>query len=168
MRTRSVAALGLAAVFAIGCSDGLTTEPVETDVANVSSVALSSHANNGAVRWIPDEECGVFDGLGNVVFPLNCRNAIGTPSQNGNAMVLVRASGVYNPTGKTVRWDAYNPPAGLWQFYPDISAPPLPCGMFNVEGDLVFTVNWSASITPSGEAKFICHYKEEWEFTFPD
>jgi len=168
MSTRSLAALGLAAVFAIGCSDGLTTEPSATDGSHPGSVvALSSHGNNGAVRWIPDEECGVFDGLGELVFPMNCRNAIATPSKNGNAMITVKATGVYNPTGKVVKWDAWNPPPGLAQFYPGFE-PPLPCGMFNVDGDLVFTTKWSGSVTPSGQAQFICHYAKKWEYTFPE
>lgn len=168
MRTRSLAALGLAVVFAIGCSDGLTTEPVDADVATVGGVALSSHGNNGAIRWIPDDECGVFDADGHIIFPVDCRNEISTFSENGNAMVLVRASGVTNNTGKAVRFDAYNPPQDLFLFFPDLTEPPLPCLVFDTNGDFVATLHWSSTISASGEAKFVCQYSKKWEFQFPD
>jgi len=168
MRTRSIAALGLAAVFAIGCSDGLTTEPVETDVASVGGIALSSHGNNGAIRWIPDSECGVFDGNGDLIFPVDCVNQISTFSRNGNALVVVHASGVANPTGKTVHWDAWNPPQQLLDLF-GLEEPPAPCVLFNTDMELaLYTLHWKGTVTPSGEAHFVCQYQKKWEFTFPD
>lgn len=166
MRIRSVAALGLAAVFAIGCSDGLTTEPVETDVANVGNVALSSHGNNGAVRWIPDPFCAVFDGNGDPVF-VDCRNQIATFSKNGNAIVVVQKTGVYNPTGEVVKWDAWNPPQILLDFY-ELEEPPAPCFVLGTDGGALFTIKWTAKVTPGGVATFMCHYAKKWEYTFPE
>jgi len=158
-------ALVLAAFVAVSCSDAPTA--TEDSVAEAPEILLDSHSN-GAIRWIPDDFCGVYDGVGDLVFPVDCRNQIATFSRNGNAMTVVQASGVYNPTGKTVRWDAYNPPPVALALF-ELERPPVPCVLLDTEGGLtLFTVKWSGIVTRSGQATFTCHYAKQWEWEPPD
>ncbi len=157
----------------VGCTDGptasLSNENDHDVLVGTSSRIVFPSAEEGfakgAVRYIPDENCGVLDGEGHFVWPIDCRNQISTYSQNGNAHVVVKASGVFNPTGEVVRWDAYNPGPDMLAYY---GAPPAPCWLLGPEGEDLFTLNWSAQVTPSGEATFMCHYKKQWEYQFPD
>ncbi|MHC4094411.1 MAG: hypothetical protein ACYSVY_29775 [Planctomycetota bacterium] len=103
--------------------------------------------NNGAVLFRGDFGCAVIDGEGNW-FPENyleppdfpalfCGTEVATFSKNGNASLTVRASGVPNPTGKTVHWGPYNPGQDWADSYlPDITEPPYPCFVLGPDRDL--------------------------------
>ena len=131
--------------------------------------------SNGASVHKDEIGCRVIDGEGNW-FPdtgwdLPCTREVATNSKNMNAMIVVMASGVPNPTGKTVHWGPYNPGAAWAAEYPDLEGPPYPCFLLGTDYDLdnpLFTINWSASVTPSGEGKLVCHYQKRWEFQWPD
>jgi len=127
---------------------------------------MAADGNNGAVRWIPDPECGVIDGDGEF-FIVDCRNQIATYSRNGNAIVVVQASGVPNSTGEMLKWDAYNPPQVMLGWF-GLEEPPAPCYVLGPDGGGLFTLNWRATLTPSGQATLICHYSEKWEYQWPD
>ncbi len=126
--------------------------------------------DNGASIWLPDGSlpCAVVDGTG-VLVPVPCTMQVATPSSNSNAKVVVRASGIFNPTGKTVHWGPDNPGwqwAGLFYVVFGVTAPPYPCGVKVGPGstyfvDIVFTVDWHAIVTPSGEATVTCQYSNE-------
>ena len=130
--------------------------------------------NNGAAVHHDEIGCQLIDGEG-YYFPgdwsLPCNIEVATNSKNLNAMIVVHASGVPNPTGKMVVWGPYNPGSDWAASYPDLSGPPYPCFLLGADYDLdnpLFTVKWSASVTPSGEAKLTCHYQKKWEFQWPE
>jgi len=63
MRWRIPLVVVLALFVAVSC-DQQPVEPQVNEVAEVPSILTSADGNNGAVRWIPDPECGVIDGDG--------------------------------------------------------------------------------------------------------
>lgn len=132
--------------------------------SDAPSIAASADGNNGAVRWIPDPECAVIDGDGEFFF-VDCRNQIATYSKNGNAIVVAQASGVPNATGEMLQWDAYNPPPAFVAYF---GGPPTPCFVLGPEGEALFTLNWRARLTPSGQGSLVCHYAKQWEYQWPD
>ncbi len=147
--------------------------PTATDDAAAGAVMLGRYNDNGASLWLPDGSlpCAVVDGTGAFV-PVPCTMQVATPASHSNAMVVVRASGVPNPTGKTVHWGPENPGymwAGLFAATFGLTAPPYPCGVKVGPGstyfvDILFTLDWHATVTPSGEATVTCHYstKSAW------
>ena len=158
----------LAAFVAVSCDQ---TVPTATDdsidsMSDAATALMKSDGNNGAVRWIPDPECAVFDGDGNPVF-LDCRNQIATYSKNGNAVAVIQATGVPNSTGQVVQWDAWNPPQVMLDWY-EFAEPPVPCYVIGPDGGALFTLKWKAMVTPGGHASLICHYSHKWEFQWPD
>jgi hypothetical protein len=144
--------------------------PTATDDVNEGAVMLGRSNDNGASIWLPDGSlpCAVVDGTGAFV-PVPCTMQVATPGSNGDAMVLVRASGILNPTGKTVHWGPDNPGyqwAGLFYVTFGLAAPPYPCGVKVGPGstyfvDILFTLDWHATVTPSGEATVTCHYRDK-------
>ena len=132
-------------------------------VLGASSLAKS---DKGAIRYIPDPNCGVIDGTG-ALFYVDCLNQIATYSSNGNASIVVQASGVPNPTGKFIRWGPQNPG---WEFeavfdaYFGITEPPYPCAVLDHDSNLAFTLKWSGTVTPSGQATLSCHYQDKWAY----
>jgi hypothetical protein len=154
----------------VAACDQAPTAVDADDAPDAAGIVMEADGNNGAVRWIPDPECGVFDGDGEF-FIVDCRNQIATYSANGNALVVVQASGVPNPTGKTLHWDAYNPPQIMLDWF-GLTEPPAPCFLYGpgglAEEDFLFTVNWKATLTPSGQGSFICHYAKKWEYQWPN
>ena len=157
-------ALALAAFVATSCDQAPTaTEDSDMDVAGI---VMKSDGNNGAVRWIPDPACAVFDSYGDFVI-VDCRNQIATYSSNGNASVVVKASGIPNHTGRVITWDAWNPPPVMLEWFA-LDAPPAPCFVLGPAGEALFTMKWEGRLTPSGEATFKCHYASQWEFQWPD
>ncbi|NNE48043.1 MAG: hypothetical protein HKN37_15435 [Rhodothermales bacterium] len=136
--------------------------PTPDNVAHFAALAKDGD-NNGATRWIPDEFCSVFDWQGDF-YIVDCVNQIATRSSNGNALVVTSASGIPNPTGKVVRWDYHNPPQPLIDYF---GGPPSPCFLLDPDGGMLFTSNWSASVTPAGQAKFMCHYSDKWAVPNP-
>ena len=158
----------LAAFVAVSCDQ---TVPTATDdsidsMSDAATALMKSDGNNGAVRWIPDPECAVFDGDGNPVF-VDCRNQIATYSKNGNAVAVIQATGVPNSTGQVVQWDAWNPPQVMLDWY-EFAEPPVPCYVIGPDGGALFTLKWKAMVTPGGHASLICHYSHTWEFQWPD
>ena len=137
---------------------------------------MSAPPSKGATVNKNEIGCMVVDGLGNwfpasADYSLPCNHEVATNSKNGNAMIVVRASGVPNPTGKTVQWGPYNPGQAWAAGYPSLHPGPYPCFLLGPDYDLdnpLYTINWSASVTPSGEAKLVCHYQKKWEFQWPD
>jgi hypothetical protein len=137
----------------------------------------SMDSNKGAVIHKGEIGCGVVDGEGHWfppepdLYTLPCNIEVATNSKNLNAVIVVKASGVPNPTGETVHWGPYNPGTDWEASYPDLIGPPYPCFLLGTDYDLnnpLFTVNWKAWVTPSGEAKLVCHYQKKWEFQWPD
>lgn len=184
MRT---AQMFLALVFlglGMGCEPGpadVETDAVEAAApftpAVMANMAPKTGASpsKGAVVNKDVIGCRVVDGEGNWFpesgYDLPCNHEVATNSKNLNAMIVVRASGVPNPTGKMVRWGPYNPGHDWAAGYPGLHPGPYPCFLLGTDYDLdnpLFTINWSATVTPSGEAKLICHYQKKWEFQWPD
>lgn len=164
MRWRIPVALALAAFVALSCQEAPTA--VEDSASEVPGILAKSDDNNGAVRWIPDPECSVFDSYGDFVI-VDCRNQIATYSSNGNANIVVKASGIENHTGRVITWDAYNPPQIMLDWF-GLDEPPAPCFVYGPNQEALFTINWEGKLTPSGEATLKCHYAEKWEFQWPD
>jgi hypothetical protein len=137
------------------------------DAAESSDVTLAKKDDNhGAVRWIPDPFCGVLDSDGNSII-VDCRNQISTYSKNGNALVVAHGWAP-NHTGTPVRWDAYNPPQVMLDWF-GLEAPPAPCGLLDTEGNFeLFTLNWWIHLSASGQATIQCHYAKKWEFQWPE
>ncbi len=137
--------------------------PTATDDAAASTVAFGRGNDNGARIWLPDQECGVIDGTGALVYGVDCRMQVTNPSTHGNSNLIAQAKGVPNPTGRVVHWGPDNPgwewKAVFAEFF-GITEPPYPCAVFNNDGDFVFTLNWHATVTPSGNASFACHYSQ--------
>jgi hypothetical protein len=171
--------LGLALVgLALACEP----DPADLAIGTVEP-ALSLHAstmgymglNMGATVNRNEIGCRIPDGVGEW-FPddgwtLPCTMEIATNSKNMNAMIIVKASGVPNPTGRTVRWGPFNTPQ-VWAdgYAPDVTEPPYPCFLLGPDYDLanpLYTINWWSYVTPSGEAKLVCHYQKKWEFQWP-
>ena len=164
------AIIGVLALFvAVSCNQ----QPVEPQ----QEVGTTLMNNKGAVVVRGDIGCSVVDGNGNwypPTFPVSdlpCGTEVATFSKNGNAKVTVRASGVPNPTGRTVHWNPYNPGQDWVASYPELDGPPWPCFLLGPERDFdnpLFTVNWHAIVTPSGQATLTCIYQEKWEFRCED
>ena len=175
--TRVVIALALLGL-AVGCEPdpaSLDLDTVEPAPALFAPMTANMGSDMGAVIHKGDIGCRVVDGAGNW-FPedgwtLPCTIELATNSKNLNAMIIVNASGVPNPTGKMVRWGPDNP-GQVWadSYLPDLTEPPYPCYLLGTDYDLdnpLFTINWWAYVTPSGEGKLVCHYQKKWEFQWP-
>lgn len=149
-------------VVAAGVLFACSRSPTAVNDPAVPDAPLLS---NGA--WVlQGGECAVIDGTG-AFFLAPCTNEVATYSPNGEASAVTHASGVPNPTGDVVRWGPDNPGwelAETWEMYFGITAPPYPCYVLGPEGEALFTVNWSAKVTPSGEATMSCHYSTKWEY----
>ncbi|UCF21354.1 MAG: hypothetical protein JSU87_08230 [Gemmatimonadota bacterium] len=166
MRSQIPITLVLAVFVTAGCDQRVPTD-VEDSTYNIVPLLANDGTNNGAARWIPDPNCGVLDGDGNIVWT-DCRNQIATYSGNDNALTTVKESNIPNSTGTVVRWDAYNPPPGLAEMW-GLEGPPVPCGLVDTNYEFtLFTTKWSATISPSGEAKLICHYTTKWKWEPPE
>ena len=155
-----------AGAFMLACA----SPPTATTDTDAGAVLPGLANDNGARIWLPDGSlpCAVVDGVGALV-PVPCSRQVATPSPNSNALVVVRASGISNPTGKAVHWGPDNPGymwAGLFYVTFGVTAPPYPCGVKVGPGstyfvDIVFTLDWHATVSPSGEATVTCHYSTE-------
>jgi hypothetical protein len=89
---------------------------------------------------------------------------VSTPSTSFEATVVVRASGVANPTGEAVHWGPMNP-GWQWALFFSIRlqwpGAPYPCGVMLRDGRLGLTFDWKAVVTPSGQAILSCHYSDK-------
>ena len=112
-------------------------------------------------------------------FSLPCGTEVATFSDGMNATISVQAKGVPNPTGATVLWGPYNVGGTEWaaQFdgsipgFPILDGPPYPCFLLGTDYDLanpLWTVKWSAHVTPGGNASLVCQYSEKWAFHCED
>jgi hypothetical protein len=150
-----------------------TVPPTASDDPDPGAILLGRGNEQGARLWLPDGSlpCAVVDGVGALV-PVPCSMQVATPSSNSNAKVVVHASNILNPTGKAVHWGPDNPGpqwAGLFFYTFGVTGPPYPCGVKVGPGatyfvDIVFTLDWHATVTPSGEATVTCQYstKSAW------
>jgi hypothetical protein len=165
MRKRLLALIPLLTIPLVACTDQPTAAS-DGDAVDVPTLS------KGAVKNLPDPECAVIDGNGDL-FGVGCMQQLATYSRNGNAVAVVKASGVPNPTGKAVHWDAYNPGRGLLEIYVDIygllDGPPIPCVIPDVNGDwTLWTLNWKGMVSASGNATMRCVYSKNFEFQWPD
>jgi hypothetical protein len=162
--------LGWAIVTFGGLALACQAPPTATEDAGPASLGRANE--NGATFWSPDGSlpCAVIDGIGGLV-PQPCTMQVATPSSNSNAMVVVRASGIFNPTGTTVTWGPENPGYAwrwVWSQAPFfLTSPPYPCGVKVGAGsayfvDIVFTTKWHATVTAEGDAEVVCHYSDKW------
>lgn len=166
----STQVLGWAVLVLGGLALACEAAPTATDDPTPAQLGVGN--DQGARFWLPDGSlpCAVIDGLGGLV-PVPCTKQVATPSSNRNALVVVRASGIFNPTGETVTWGPENPGyawAYVWSLPPlGLTEPPYPCGVKVGSGsawfvDIVFTTNWHATVTPEGDAEVVCHYSDKW------
>ena len=156
----------LAATGVLCACDGPPT--AVQDVENAGVFLKADGIGSGAIV-MRGGACAVIDGTG-AFFLIPCTVEVATYSANGNALAVAHASGVPNPTGEVVRWGPDNPGweyAATWEEYFGITSPPYPCYVLGPEGEALFTVNWWAMVTPSGEATITCHYSKKWEFQWP-
>jgi hypothetical protein len=175
-------AAGLA--FALACADSVTEPPGDAPIP-----AFSAHDNGAVVHrnegeGIPFGGCAVLDGSG-AWYPadlsLACGTEVATFSSGLNATFAYHATGVPNPTGSMVKWNPYNVEGTDWAAlydgslepfgFPTLSGPPFPCFVLGTDydlSDLLFTLNWVAHVTPSGNAMVVCHYSEQWAFDCED
>lgn len=172
--TRTLGGLGLGLVgLLLACG----TPPTAMNDHDPGAVMFGRGNDQGARFWLPDGSlpCAVVNGVGGFV-PTACTKQIATPSSNQNAKVEVRASGIFNPTGRTVHWGPDHPGyawAYIWSLPPfGLTAPPYPCGVKIGPGstyfvDIVFTLNWHATVTPEGDATVICQYSDKSAWTPP-
>jgi len=176
---RIVLCVALAATLA-ACGETPPTSPTPTvDVGGGTISTAGGNSSNGAVVHHGEEGCAVVDGNGDLFppppdeFTLPCGTEVATFSKNLNAKITVHASGVPNDTGKIVHWGPYNPGQAWMDLYPELSGPPYPCYLFGTEysgvgDDLLSTVKWHATVTPSGEATLVCVYQKKWDFQCSD
>jgi len=143
--------------------------PTAVEDAAMPGVLMKSDGTGNGAIVMRGGECAVIDGTG-AFFLIPCTVEVATYSANGNALAVAHASGVPNPTGAVVRWGPYDPGgeyAATWEEYFGITSPPYPCYVLGPSGEALFTVNWWAIVTPSGEATMTCHYAKKWEYHWP-
>ncbi len=172
---RIIPCVALTAMLAGAC-DGTPVDPPPDEFAAIFK------SGKGAVIHKDEIGCGVLDAAGNW-FPENyleppdfpalpCGTEVATNSKNLNASITVHASGVPNPTGKTVKWGPWNTEGTDWAAgYPELTGPPYPCFLLGTDYDLdnpIFTVKWKQTLTPSGQATLSCQYSKKWEFNCED
>jgi hypothetical protein len=135
------------ALLLSACS-GLS-EPSMGPVAEpaVGSAAFASAADEHRAGVFIDLAgfCGMFDGNGNLVGPLDPQVNVITQSPNGNALHNCFAT-VDNPTGRAIRYTSENNPLGI----------PLGCTIFDNEGNFIVTFKVHEQISASGKAHLIC------------
>ena len=166
---RKALAITVVLVLALACADSVT-EPG----ADLPAPAFSAHSN-GAVVHHDEIGCAVLDGSGNWFpgdFSLPCGLEVATLGNNMNSNLSAQATGVPNSTGRTVHWGPFNTEGTDWAAgYPELTGPPYPCFVLGPDYDInnpIFTLNWKAHVTPSGNASLVCHYSKKWEFNCED
>lgn len=177
MRWRTPFLLAAVAFMTVGCEQEPPTAP---DGASVTATAPAFLMGGiGAVVTRGDIGCGLIDGYGNVFPPPvdgmwvgDCGHEVATYGPNGNAVWVMRYSGVPNPTGRTLHYGPYDIGNGevaeSWSF---IAPGPYPCGVLGPDRDIynpLYTIKWKQVLTPSGEATLTCHYTKKFEFQWPD
>ncbi|MBO9618870.1 MAG: hypothetical protein J7539_07535 [Niabella sp.] len=98
-------------------------------------ISWKAASDNAAVH-ITDFNCWLYNGAGHLVDAMGSGNAVITHSDNRN--VVCKASGLANPMGSEVMFNAENKG--------------VPCNALGV-----FTKDWHETVSASGEATLICH-----------
>jgi len=172
MRWRIPAVFTLALFVAVSCDQ----QPIEPSsaAAAVPVTPLFAAGGLGSTVVRGDIGCWLIDGDGDY-YPStptgSCGTEVSTYSRNGNAVFIMRMSGVPNSTGRTVHYDAYNPGWRVVQENPDLAPGPYPCYLLGPERDFdnfLMTTNWHGVVTASGEATMTCVYSEKWKYQGPD
>lgn len=165
--------IAIVGVLALSVAISCNQQPVEP----LQDAGTTLMNNKGAVVFRGDVPCAVIDGNGDWFPPgfpeegIPCGTEVATFSKNGNAKATIQASGAPNPTGRTVHWGPWNPGQAMVDLWPDLNGPPYPCFLLGPERDFenpLFTVNWHATVTPSGQATLTCIYQEKWAFRCED
>ena len=103
------------------------------------------NAQNGAIIINSDTNCGVFDAEGNMF--TTGYQAVITKSNSGTITLKCQADNVPNNTGKVIKFD--------------YASTNIPCVFFTKDKGLQISENWKEVLTPSGNASYICHLKNE-------
>ncbi|HSM16910.1 MAG TPA: hypothetical protein VK845_07925 [Gemmatimonadales bacterium] len=168
MRWRIPVVFILALFVAVSC-DQQPAEP-SSAAAVVQSAPTFAAGGLGATVVRGDIGCALIDGDGDYYPPFfdgNCGTEVATYSRNGNAVFIMRMSGVPNSTGRTVHYDPYNPGWRVVQDNPDLAPGPYPCYLLGPERDFnnfLMTTQWHSVVTASGEATFTCIYSTKWAY----
>ena len=136
-----------AVVLASACGEsiqGLAGPGTIASTLSLASVGTSEERRAGVFIDLAGR-CGMFDGSGALVGPLDAKINVITQSPNGNALHNCVAT-VDNPTGRAIRYDSENNPLGI----------PLGCTIFDDEGNFVVTFHVHEQISASGRAHLIC------------
>jgi hypothetical protein len=110
-----------------------------------ASVSAASEGHRAGVFIDLAGRCGMFDGNGALVGPLDAKINVVTQGPNGNALHNCVAT-VENPTGRAIRYDSDNNPLGI----------PLGCRIYDDDGNFVVTFHVHEQISASGRAHLIC------------
>jgi hypothetical protein len=144
-RFRANAYALLSTILLGACGDGSRAATAPQETAPAMAALRSASSENGASVFIDLAGCGMFDGNGRIVAPLDAKVNVITNSANGNALHNCTAV-VDNPTGRAIRYDADNNPLGIH----------LPCRIFDDAGNFVLTFTLHEQISASGQAHLIC------------
>jgi len=106
----------------------------------VYEITSANAQNNAAVVINPDGECFVGDSNGVGVSTFDTQIVI-TQSKNGITTLRCRAKGIFNDTGRAVRYN--------------FDTNPVPCLIIG-GGDVFQTEDWQEVLSPSGVATVIC------------
>lgn len=167
---RIIPCAALTATLAGAC-DGT---PVDLP-ADEAEILMAVGDNNGAVVHHDEIGCALLDASGSwfpADFSLPCGLEVATYGNTMTSNLSAQATGVPNNTGRTVHWGPWNTEGTDWAAgYPELTGPPYPCFVLGPDYDInspVFTMNWKAHVTPSGNASLVCHYSKKWEFNCED
>ena len=136
-----------ALLLSVSCSDSprSPTAPSGPAPSLRLSVAVGASSNAAGVFIDLAGRCGMFDGNGDIVGPLDANVNVVTQSRNGNALQNCFTT-VANPTGRAIRYDADHNPLGFR----------IPCAIWDDAGNVVLTFNLHEEISASGRAHLIC------------
>lgn len=172
MRWRTLVVL-IPALFVAASCDQPPVEPTSATALAPSSTAFLA-GGFGATVVRDDPGCYLIDGNGDyfpATFDGSCGQEVSTYSRNGNAVFIMRMSGVPNSTGRTVHYDPYNPGWRVVQDNPDLAPGPYPCYLLGPERDFsnfLMTTQWHSVVTASGESTMTCIYSEKRKYQGPD
>ena len=122
-------------------------------IACLSIVASNAFAEPALVVKIDDQEGYVFDGDGNGGLVFCDSMTVETNSMTGVITVSCRGKGVPNNSGRAAKFDIYNNPF-YWLYGDEVL-----CGFFASDGSLVFTRDWTETVSASGNFVFRCKVK---------
>ena len=124
-------------------------------IACLGIVASGASAEPAVVMKIDDMTGSALDGDGNVVMVLCDAVTVETNSKTDVINYFCRGKGLPNNSGQAVKYDVYNNPF-YWLFGVEV-----PCGLFKADGTLVFTYDWTETVSASGNFVFRCKVKSD-------